>query len=178
MIQPSIYNINKNVVRGYYVVYSNFMVNNREKTRKELKEILGMVKNWPKFLQQHFPKANFFFLLNTTHKFLVLHKCALEECEGFSLLKCSSCKSANYYNIQCQQKDFQRHSSVCGTDASLKKYKICQDENCSGCGTDKFIDGKFGRQLEAGPRPHCSGDGHACSEAVLPHPANQLLARM
>ena len=148
MIQPSIYDINKNVVRGYYVVYCNFIVSNREKTRKELKELLGMVKNWPKFLQQHFPEANFFFLLNTTYKFLVLHKCALEECEGFSLVKCSSCKSAHYCNIQCQQKDFERHSSVCGTDASLKKYKICQGENCSGCGTEIFIDGQLGRQLE------------------------------
>ena len=108
--------------RIYYSMYSNFVVQNPQKSKKELKAKLFQESNMPGFVKHHSSEANAEFLKFAIEKFILFHRCASHGCHGFSLEKCSSCKHAHYCNEECQEKDFETHP--CEEHKQFRKTKI------------------------------------------------------
>merc|ERR1719348_529932 len=48
-------------------------------------------------------------LYSTIAMFLVGHGCEAPGCDSFSYLQCESCLSAHYCNVECQEKDWEKH---------------------------------------------------------------------
>ena len=106
---------------GYHVAYCNFVTRNSGLKKAALREKITHTLNWPKFLMEHFSASPCSEFPERSHKLLSAlvmqavssRKCAWEDCNEFSLLKCKACKISYYCNKDCQSLDANRHQVIC-----------------------------------------------------------------
>ena len=107
----------------YFRSYAYFLKAHPSMSEGEYKQFIRELENLPKFGMETLKWGSYRSVYRLVADFLKYHICENIDCGGFSLRKCSKCKSAHFCDVECQKKAFPYHKNMCQFLKKFREYK-------------------------------------------------------
>ena len=108
----------------YWRSYAYFLKAHPTMNEGEYKQFMRELENLPKFGMDMLKWGSYRSVYRLVADFLKYHFCKNIDCGGFSLKKCSKCKSAHFCDVECQRKALPYHGkNECQFGKTFEEYK-------------------------------------------------------